>query len=292
MVSPLLRDILGRSAAAEAMNWLDDEIAALRTDFNQRRFYFAFSGVSRRFDKRASVSVTDAERGELEALCEGFAVDGWDEFRLARVILLTVLSEQPDSVYQETLERVLGSADLREQVAIYSSFPLLPEPGFLVGLAREASRTNIVDVFDAIALENPFPAAHFPEEAWNQLVLKSLFISRPLYRMQGIDDRANATLAEALSNLAHERWAAGRYVSPELWRSCANFLTDTIVGDVERVAGTDEPGQREAAALVVAADSENRLAHLKDNLADELRAIESGELSWDSLGRDLEAASR
>ncbi|MCB1231852.1 MAG: EboA domain-containing protein [Verrucomicrobiae bacterium] len=291
MVSPFLRDLLGRSAAAESMNWLDDEMAAMRADFNQRRFYFAFSGVSRRFDKHVSVATTEADRPELEKLCEGFSVTGWDEFRLARVILLTVLSEQPDSVYQETLEKVLGSADLREQVAIFSALPLLPEPGFLLGLAREGSRTNIVDVFDAIALGNPFPAAHFPEEAWNQLVLKSLFISRPLYRMQGIDERANATLAEALSNLAHERWAAGRYVSPELWRSCANFLTDTIVSDIERVATSDEPGQREAAALVTASDSENRLAHLRELLAKQLDAVRSGDLTWDSLGEMLATAS-
>lgn len=287
MVPPLLRDILGRSASPEALTWLDDEIAAMRTDFNQRRFYFAFSGVSRRFDRTRVVSVTDGDLSGLNELEPGFSVEGWDEFRLARVILLTVLAEQPDSVYQESLERILGSADLREQVAIFSSFPLLPEPGFLVELAREGSRTNIVDVFDAIALENPFPAAHFPEEAWNQLVLKSLFIDRPLYRMLGIDERANATLAEALSNLAHERWAAGRYVSPELWRSCTNFLTDTLVTDIERVADTDEPGQREAAALVVAADSENRLARLKDKLGPELAAVQSGELTWRTLGKTL-----
>ncbi len=269
------------------MSWLDDEIAALRGEFNQRRFYFAFSGVSRRFDKRRRVSVAEADLAILQGLGPGISVEGWDEFRLARVVLLLVLAEQPDTVYQETLGKVLGSADLREQVAIYSAIPLLPEPGFLVGLAREASRTNIVDVFDAIALDNPFPAAHFPEEAWNQLVLKSLFINRPLYRMMGIDERANATLAEMLSNLAHERWAAGRPVSPELWRGCVNFVTDTLAEDIARVAASDEPGQREAAALVVAADTQGVLVGLRDALADELEAIRTGTLDWNRLGERL-----
>lgn len=290
MVFTPLRDILGRSASAEAMGWLDDEIGSMRRDFNQRRFYFAFSGVSRRFDKRAQVSVTEADGLLFAEVAPGFSAKGWDEFRMARVVLLTVLAEQPDDFYQETLEKILGSADLREQVAIFSAFPLLPEPGFLVELAREGSRTNIVDVFDAIALDNPFPAAHFPEEAWNQLVLKALFINRPLFRMMGIDERVNATLAEMLSNLAHERWAAGRPVSPELWRGCANFVTDTLADDIERVAASEEPGQREAAALIVSSDTEGRFASLRETLAGELDAIREGSLTWNSLGERLVTA--
>ncbi|MCB1062076.1 MAG: EboA domain-containing protein [Verrucomicrobiae bacterium] len=287
---PPLSDILKRSASADAINWLNGEVVALRSDFNQRRFYYAFSGVSRHFDKTARVNVEAGDLDSLDAPCPGFTLAGWDEFRLARVILLTVLAEQPTDIYQSTLEKVLGSADLREQVAIFSALPLLPDPDFLVTLARDGSRTNIVDVFDAIALDNPFPAAHFPEEAWNQLVLKALFISRPLYRMEGIDDRANPTLAEALSNLAHERWAAGRVVSAELWRSCANCLTDSIASDIERVAVSDEPGDREAAALIVAEDTTGRFAAIREPLGDLIDAARSGDLTWESLGRQLASA--
>lgn len=288
MVSTL-SDILTRSASPEAIQWLEGEIGTLRREFNRRRFYFAFSGVSRRFDKKARVGVSPGDFASIQKETPGLSVAGWDEFRVARMILLLILAEQPSAEYRETLAAVLGSADLREQVAIYAAFPLLPEPEFLVPLAREGSRTNIVDVFDAIALDNPFPAAHFPEEAWNQLVLKALFINRPLYRMEGLDDRANATLAGMLSNLAHERWAAGRPVSPELWRSCAKFLDGQIVADLVRVAGDAGPGQREAVALIAAEDEGGRLAGLREPLGDLVDAVRSGALSWTSLGQSLAA---
>lgn len=290
---PPLSDILSRTASPEALNWLADETSALRGDFQQHRFYFAFSGVSRRFDKQGGIDFSaEEDRETLAVLCPGFTVEGWDQFRLARVILLTVLAEQSPETYRATLQAVLGSADVREQVAIFSAFPLLPEPEFLVELARDGSRTNIIDVFDAIALDNPFPAAAFPEEGWNQLVLKSLFIDRPLYRMFGLDDRANATLSEALSNLAHERWAAGRYVSPELWRSCLRFVDDTIAADIEKVAGSDDPAQREAAALVVfGAEGEGRLDGVAGALSEEIERVRSGALTWETLGRQLQAAN-
>lgn len=291
LMVPLFIEILRSTAPTEALAWLDGEIAGLRSRFDRQRFYFAFSGVSRHFGKKTRVSVSPEAFSAVQAAAPGLSLAGWDEFRLARVALLLVLAEQQGETYRATLESVLGSADLREQVAIFSAFPLLPEPEFLVPLAREGSRTNIVDVFDAIALDNPFPAAHFPDEAWNQLVLKAIFISRPVYRIEGIDDRANAALALALSNLAHERWAAGRPVTPELWRSCARFLDDRIISDLHRVAQDPETGQREAVALIAGGENGHLLADLRETLSDLVEAARASDLTWNSLGESLNPKS-
>ncbi|MCB1233476.1 MAG: EboA domain-containing protein [Verrucomicrobiae bacterium] len=291
MTGPLL-DILDSSASPEAVAWLRDTLARLRKDFQRRAFYYAFSGVSRRFDKRARVAPSAGQRAAVEKLAPGVSVDGWDEFRLARVALLVELAGQPAATYRDTLVSVLNTADLREQVAIFSAFPLLPEPEFLVPMARDGLRSNIVDIFDSIALGNPFPAARFDEEAWNQMVLKALFISRPLHRVAGFDARANPALAEALAYLAHERWSAGRYVSPELWRGCASQLTDAIAADLARVAADPDPAQRQAAALVVAANpGHEKLAPLAETLAPEIARVRSGDLTWDSLGASLATAA-
>lgn len=296
-----LLTILTKRAAPEAVAWLQEQVVSLRANFEERRFYYAFSGVSRRFDK-SPLAVVEAVDDEAAAALGEVEVVGWDEFRLARVILLLVLAEQEEAVLRGNLEALLGSADLREQVAIFSAFAFFLPSGdgeqviaaertrWLVGLARDGLRTNIVDVYDAIALDNPFPARAFFDDAWNQMVLKALFISRPLYRIRGIDGRANLTLAEALSNLAHERWAAGRWVSPELWRSCAKFLTETIVADVARVAATDEPGQREAAALIISGDKQGLLDHARDRVSSLLDDVENGSLTWDSLGEQVGAS--
>lgn len=299
-----LYSILEKRASADAMTWLKDEVERQRTNFEQRPFYYAFSGVSRHFNKSttARVELDDDERVQLGAKVRDFSVHGWDEFRIARVMLLLVLEQQDEAVFRSTLEVLLNTADLREQAAIYSSFVLFLPKGsaaevmaderttWLVGLARDGLRTNIVDVYDAIALDNPFPARAFFDEAWNQMVLKALFISRPLFRIVGIDERANLTLAEAMSNLAHERWAAGRWVSPELWRSCATFLTETIVDDLTRVAATDEPGQREAVALIVAGDDAGLLDGVRDRVRTFLDDAENGSLTWQGLGKQVAAS--
>lgn len=284
----LLLDILAQSAAPPAVGWLRDTLSDQEREFRKRPFYYGFSGVSRHFDKRARITVSETQSAALGERVPGFTVKEWDEFRLARVILLLLLGEQKEELFLETISSLLNTADLREQAAIFSAFSLLPRPGDLVEAAVDGLRSNIVDVFDSIALNNPFPSAHFSDAAWNQMVLKALFISRPLYRIEGLDQRKNAELAAAISYLAHERWAAGRRIPAEAWRNCVGFVSEEISDDLHHLLETGEPTDREAAALVLASDGDPRLSDLRGRLEGEIDAIGSGTLSWDRLGEKLE----
>ena len=282
-----LIEILGKTAAPEAVAWLQQTVAEQEKNFQQRPFYYAFSGVSRRFDKKATTDAGDDQLASLAEAVPGFTVEDWDEFRLARVILLTVLAEQEKDIFLENLKALIGTADLREQVAIFSAFPLLPHPEALVEFATDGLRYNIIDIFDSICMNNPFASDNFTDEAWNQMVLKAIFISRPLYRIVGHGERTTLALAEAISDLAHERWAAGRMITPEAWRSCTNLLDERISGDFAQMAGSSEANDRSAAALVVCA-ADGKLDSLRDSLSNEIAAIQSGELTWHSLGQTME----
>lgn len=287
----LLFSILAASAPASAMTWLGDTTREQELAFQKRPFYYAFSGVSRHFEKRGLLEVSDEQSAALEAQKPGFSVRGWDQFRLARVILLLTLAQQDRITFLETVATLLNTADLREQVAIYSAFPLLPHQEDLVEAAVDGLRSNIIDIFDSIALQNPFPAAHFTAEAWNQMVLKAIFINRPLYKIVGVNSRRNAALAEGVSYLAHERWAAERKITPEAWRNCAAHLTDGIVADLEHLLNEGDPVDHEAAALVIVCDGSDRVRHLRDRVEAELDAISGGALTWERLGEKLEFPS-
>lgn len=284
----LLTDILQQSAPPAAFAWLRDRLGEQETQFSKRPFYYAFSGVSRHFPKHGRLEMTPGQSQRLQELAPGLSLAHWDVFRLARVLLLLALERQEKSVFLETIAALLNTADLREQAAIYSAYPLLPHQEDLVESAIDGLRSNIVDVFDSIALNNPFPAARFTDAAWNQMVLKAIFISRPLYRISGLEARRNADLAAAISYLAHERWAAGRRIPADAWRNCVGFVSDEISADLHHLLETGEPADREAAALVLASDGDPRLADLRGRLEGEIDAIGAGTLSWDRLGEKLE----
>lgn len=281
-----LRQCLDELAPPEAKNWINQFLLKQQESFAPRPFYYAFSGATRRFPK---VAVNDLAL-RFAALPD-FQPHRWTLDQLARTVLLLSLVEQHPRCFLQTFRALLDTADMRESVALYSALPLLPEAEALVPLARDGLRSNIVDVFDAIALHNSFPERNFDEEGWNQMILKAIFIRRPLHRIQGVEARANAALAQSLSDLAHERWAANRPVPPELWRSCQGFATPPLAGDLARVLNTPEPGQKEAAALLIAADRTGLLNHLRSQVADLIPSIENGSLTWQSLGQALESGT-
>ena len=63
------------------------------------------------------------------------------------------------------------------------------------------------------------------------MILKAIFIERPLYKIYGLDKRMNKPLAEMLVAYVNERWAAGRDVTPELWRLVVPFTGWNTIGE-------------------------------------------------------------
>lgn len=113
-------------------------------------------------------------------------------------------------------QELWAHGDNRERQAVLRVLPDLPAPGEHVALAVEACRSNVLTVFEAIACENPFPAAHFSELQWNQMVLKAAFNGVALARIRGLPERRNAELARMARDFAAERRAAGRPVPADL----------------------------------------------------------------------------
>ena len=174
----------------------------------------------------------------------------WTMDRLARVLLLTAITADDETAYVKAINTLFDTAELQELAALYTALPYLSFPQKWLFRATEAVRSNMGPVFDAIAFGNTYPAQYFTEAAWNQLVLKCIFNDKPITRIHGLLDRANATLAHDVSDFAHERWAAGRTVPADVWQLVPRFMNETLLADVKKLANSPDPRDREAARQV------------------------------------------
>src|SRR5690606_31029984 len=112
--------------------------------------------------------------------------------------------------------RLFEGGELGEQVSFLRTLALLPEPGRFQGVAVSACRTNATEVFEAIACENAYPAAHFPQLNFNQLVMKAVFMEVELRRVVGLSSRVDRELVRMARDFESERRAAGRAVPDDL----------------------------------------------------------------------------
>ena len=144
-------------------------------------------------------------------------------------------------------------------------------------------------IFDAISLNNPFPANYFPEANWNQMVLKAVFMQRPLYRIQGLEERRNLSLANIASDFAHERWAAGRPVMAEIWRLVVPFLNEKFLADLKKAISSEDLLQIKAAVLACIESDFAPAKELASHYPEIVKEIESGAVSWEKIGIEFQS---
>ncbi len=277
----LLARWLARQLPAEAAAWLQKSAAQVQSSSKDADLYLAVSLVTRKLGK-ADLVLSDADLRDANAVRPGWDPRGWSADQAARVLLVLALEQDPPRLARG-LDQLCNSADVSELVAFYRGLPLYPDPARYLARATEGLRTNIKGVFEAIALRNPYPSEQFPQAAWNQMVLKALFVGSALWPIVGLDRRANAELARMLSDYAHERWSAGRPVSPELWRCVGPHATGTLLKDLERVLKEGTDPERRAAALALRASPDSAASVLLQRDPALAKAVAGGELTWERV---------
>jgi hypothetical protein len=177
-----LVDAVHQHAAPDAADWLDVQL----TSISRTSFAPAFAAAGRKLGATA-----DAGRGAL---------------------VLALIATLEGAEHVAFVRDLIRRGDNHERQAVLRVLAALPDPARFVELAIDACRTNVQSVFEAIACDNAYPARHFPEPAFNQMVLKALFIGAPVARIVDLQARVTDELVRMVEAYASERRAAGRAI--------------------------------------------------------------------------------
>ncbi|MGH1342036.1 MAG: EboA domain-containing protein [Nannocystales bacterium] len=198
-----LRELVAQHGVAGADDWLTTALDKIDPD--------ALSGV------RVLLARCTRKVGDARLPGETLGAAGWTVRDAARAAVVLRVFEQVDpesavTAYGQWLRR----GEQGEQESLLRMLPLLPGPTRLVPHAVEACRTNSEVVFRAVACGNPYPAAHFPDDSFNQLVLKAVFMGVPVEEINGLSRRVTAELLRMADDFAAERTAAARPVPADI----------------------------------------------------------------------------
>ena len=262
-----IRECLGSNLGAEQLAWLDEQV--LRVAALPSALPVAVGLASRRLGK--APLRTDASD-----------LRGWSVDQAARVLLMLASFASAPESFPARLDALFRAGEIGEQIALLRGLPLYPLPEKLLATAGEGIRSAMQPIFEAVAHNSPYPAEQFSDPMWNQMVVKALFIGARLAPIQGLDARRNADLARMLVDYAHERWAAGRSVSPELWR-CVGPFGERYIDDLMRVFESTHLIERQAAALALSECPAPEALAVLESDPEMWRAIRGGRLTWDSL---------
>ena len=130
--------------------------------------------------------------------------------------MLSACASLPEAQHVGVVEPLLRRGEQGEQISLLRMASILPGPARFVDVAIDLCRTNSVDVFEAIACDNPFVRDHFPELNYNQVVLKAVFMEVAVDRIVGLAQRVNDEMVRMATDFGDERSAAGRAVPQDI----------------------------------------------------------------------------
>ena len=224
MTATLLDEWLKARVSITAAEWLRQTCAQAAAG-DAKAFYLGFGTVARRVGK-ADLSLSADDLAAADRARPGWDPRGWSLDQAGRARLVLALPADDAKRFVGLLDDLFAAADLAELVALYQALPLLPHPEAHRWRAGEGVRSSMTSVLRAVAHHNPYPGEQLDDGAFNQMVLKCVFVGLPLDPIMGLDKRANAGLAKMLVDYSFERRAAKRPVTPELWRPVGPFATD------------------------------------------------------------------
>jgi len=274
-----LLKILEDNVDSENMQWLLSKIAGIVESESTKDLYLTYSLVPTkiRSEKELSLLLDDKE---LKAYLE---IQHANLQQIGRIYLLYKVLEAKEDFFKAKVANIIEVADKSELETFLKFLVLLPHPENYKVQAVEALRTNISTVFDAIALNNPYPALYFNEQQWNQMYLKAAFMQQNLNEIEQVEKRGNKELTRIISDYAHERWAASREIDPCFWRPVSNFMNEKLLKDMKRLFSSDNIAEQKAAALCCYHSNSSEAKELLTGFPELVKGIENGSFTWVSI---------
>jgi hypothetical protein len=185
-------------------------------------------------------------RGPLEPDASPDDVHAWTIDDAARTLLLVALGDRVEA----ELADLYRFGDAAERRGLLRALPYLPVGDRAMGVVDDAIRTN--DTRLVAAALGPYATEHLDDAAYDQAVLKCVFIGVPIAPLDGLPARATAETARMLAAFVHERVAAGRDIPAEVWDVIDRHPPTAELAAIEAERESEFADRREAAERALA----------------------------------------
>ncbi|MGB0723598.1 MAG: EboA domain-containing protein [Gammaproteobacteria bacterium] len=234
-----LRHAIAMSSTEAGIEWLGASLARIDAAVDTADAISLVSAPARR--RVGTHPITFATQATIKP-------DGWAAGDAARLLFILRGAARAPEQSSAIAKQVYSFGDASEREVVARALPLLPHGEDLHALALEIGRTNSVELFSALALDNPYPARHYDQLEFNKLVLKGLFVGVDVSRISGLDERADAELADMCMNYIQERLDAERPIPESIWFAMAPTASGAVLDTLLDALAGDDPLQSLAAA--------------------------------------------
>ncbi|SFR91771.1 EboA domain-containing protein [Maribacter stanieri] len=274
-----IQNIVIKYGKPESIAWLKDKIEKMAGNKSSKDLFMTYSLLNVKFSASKPISFDDLDNDSSRY----FNAHKANILQVARIYLLSEVLSEDIEFYTPKVANIIQVADTGELETFLKYLVLLPNPEAYKQTAVEALRTNIAIIFDAISLNNPYPAKYFNDQQWNQMYLKAAFMERDLSQIESVDERANEDLTRIISDYAHERWAASRKIDPMFWRPVSKFLNEELLNDMNTLLESEDVIENKSGALCCYYSENDKAIALLNNKPELKHKVADGQINWKTI---------
>ncbi|MUH37059.1 hypothetical protein D9O36_14500 [Zobellia amurskyensis] len=274
-----LQSLLSSNLDSGIDSWLHEKLEQIISSSSTKDLYMTYSLLASKIDSSVILNLSE----DTDEVTQYLKTQHATTLQVARIYLLIKVLKANGDFFVPKVANLIQVADTGELETFLKYLVLLPNAENYKQTAVEALRTNIATIFEAISMQNPYPAKYFNDQQWNQMFLKAAFMQLDLSTILSIDERANKDLARIISDYAHERWAASREIEPLFWRPVAAFLDENLLQDMERLFASDNPVENKVAALCCLNSEEPKAKELLAKHPKLKAQVENKTITWKNI---------
>ena len=159
--------------------------------------------------------------------CDKVYLNHWTVTDAARIILLAEIFSFNSFSADELFRLCYRYSDGGERASLLKGLSLLELRDQSINFLIDVARTNSLEIFSALVYKNPWVVVKFPVSAYNQIVLKALFMGVNIIHLEGLRAARNSELGRMTADYVQERLDAGRVIPESSWLAVdANLLTE------------------------------------------------------------------
>ncbi|MBT2161663.1 EboA domain-containing protein [Zobellia barbeyronii] len=274
-----LQSLLNSNLDAATDSWLQSKLEQITSSSSTKDLYMTYSLLASKIDSDTVLNLSS----DTDEVTQYLRTQNATTLQIARIYLLIKVLKANGDFFVPKVANLIQVADTGELETFLKYLILLPDAENYKQTAVEALRTNIATIFEAISMQNPYPAKYFNDQQWNQMFLKAAFMQLDLSTILSIDERANKDLTRIISDYAHERWAASREIEPLFWRPVAAFLDENLLKDMVRLFASDNPIENKVAALCCYTSEEPMAKELLAKHPELKAQVENKNITWKNI---------
>lgn len=149
--------------------------------------------------------------------CDKVYLQYWSGADAVRVLLLAETIASGMFSADELFQLCYRYSDGGERASLLKGLALMDLTVHSTDYIIDVARTNSLALFSALIYKNPWPVVNFPLPAFNQVVLKSLFMGINIFNVEGLRGARNPELGRMVADYAQERLDAGRDIPESIW---------------------------------------------------------------------------